>query len=115
MYGSASLNEKIEILKCYDNFNHVDGLDDVYKDLFTKEKALLLMAVKVLKNLGSEISTVILMERLKKTQDFESKMRILDAIYTLNPDYLEDDFFNKQDYEINRIIDHLKDPVLNHV
>lgn len=115
IYASASINEKIEILKCYDIFNHEDGLDDVYKDLFTKDKALLLMAVKVLKNLGSEITVVILMERLKKTQDFECKMKILDAIYTLNPGYLEDDFFNKQDDEINRIIDHLKDPVLNHV
>lgn len=115
MYGSASINEKIEILKCYDIFNHIEGLDDVYKDLFTKEKALMLMAVKVLKNLGSEVSVVILMERLKKTEDFECKMKILDAIYTLNPDYLEDDFFNKQDYEIKRIIEHLKDPLLNHV
>ena len=114
-YNASSINEKIEILKCYDVFNHLEGLDDVYRDLFTKDKALLLVAVKVLKNLGSEVSTVILLERLKKTQDFESKMKILEAIYTLNPDYLDIDFLNNQDDETIRIIEHLKDPILNHV
>ena len=114
-YKASSINEKIEILKCYDVFNHLEGLDDVYRDLFTKDKALLLVAVKVLKNLGSEVSTVILLERLKKTQDFESKMKILEAIYTLNPDYLDIDFLNNQDDETIRIIEHLKDPILNHV
>jgi hypothetical protein len=115
MYGSASLNEKIEILKCYNNFNFVDGLDDVYEDLFTKDKALLLNAVKVLKNLGSEVSTIVLMERLKKTGDFECKLKILDAVNALNPEMVVEDYLTKNDEDVEQMIAHIKDPLLSHV
>jgi hypothetical protein len=115
MYESATINEKIEILKCYDNFNHLDGLDDVYKDLFTKDKALLLNAVMVLKNLGSEVSTLILLERLKKTDDFESKMKILEAVNALNPELVVEGYLTENDEDIKILIAHIKDPLLSHV
>jgi len=114
-YETASINEKIEILKCYDNFNYEDGLDDVYKDLFKKDKELLLNAVKVLKNLGSEVSTIILMERLKKTEDFECKLKILEAVNALNPELVVEGYLTENNEEHKQIIAHLKDPLLSHV
>ncbi|WP_194974430.1 hypothetical protein [Aquiflexum lacus] len=115
MYGTASINEKIEILKCYDNFNHVDGLEDVYKDLNTSDKALFLNIVKVLKNLGSEVSQIILMEWFKKTKDFECRLKILDAVNSLNPDLIAILDETKGDDQVKQILAHLKDPILSHV
>jgi hypothetical protein len=115
MYGTASINEKIEILKCYDNFNHIDGLDDIHKDLGTTDKILFLNIVKVLKNLGSELSQIVLMEWFRKTKDFECRLKILDAVNSLNPELVTLRDFPRGDEQVNQMIAHLKDPILNHV
>lgn len=115
MYGSASINEKIEILKCYNNFNYVDGLEDIHKDMGTSDKALLLNIVEVLKNLGSEISQILLMEYFKKTKDFECRLKILEAVNSLNPDLVTLKDFPNKDEEVDLILAHLKDPILSHV
>jgi hypothetical protein len=115
MYGTASINEKIEILKCYDNFNHVDGLEDLHNDLDTTDKTLFLNVVKVLKNLGSALSQIILMERFKKTKDFECRLKILDAVNSLNPDLITILDVPSSDDQVKQILAHLKDPILSHV
>ncbi|WP_373520758.1 hypothetical protein [Aquiflexum sp.] len=115
MYLTASINEKIEILKCYDKFNHIDGLEDVHRDLSTTDKTLFLNVVKVLKNLGSEVSQIVLMEWFRKTKDFECRLKILEAVNSLNPDLVTLRDFPKEDKEVNQMIAHLKDPILNHV
>lgn len=115
MYGTASISEKIEILKCYDNFNHIDGLDDVHQDLGTTDKILFLNIVKVLKNLGSELSQIVLMEWFRKTKDFECRLKILDAVNSLNPELVTLRDNPSGDEQVNQMIAHLKDPILNHV
>ncbi|WP_373493918.1 hypothetical protein [Aquiflexum sp.] len=115
MYRTASINEKIEILKCYDNFNHLEGLDDIHTDLSTSDKTLFLNVVKVLKNLGSEVSQIILMEWFRKTKDFECRLKILDAVNSLNPELVTLSNFSANEEQVNQIIAHLKDPILNHV
>lgn len=115
IYGTASINEKIEILKCYDNFNHVDGLEDIHKDLSTSDKTLFLNVIKVLKNLGSEESQIFLMEWFKKTKDFECRLKILDAVNSLNPDLITILDVPNGDDQVKQILAHLKDPLLSHV
>lgn len=115
MYGSASTNEKIEILKCYDNFNHVDGLEDLHKDLGTSDKILFLNIVKVLKNLGSELSQTVLMEWFAKIQDFESRLQILEAVNSLNPAMISSGELTNENEIPKIMISHLQDPILSHV
>jgi hypothetical protein len=115
MYGSASINEKIEILKCYNNFNHVEGLEDIHKDLETSDKTLFLNIVKVLKNLGSEISQTLLIECFEKNMDFECRLKILEAVNYLNPDLVTLRDFSNKDEEVDLILAHIKDPILSHV
>ncbi len=115
IYPNAELEEKIEILNAYDAFSFEDAIDQIHADVFTDNPTLFIAIVKVLKNIGTTVSQAVLIERLATISDFEMKKCVLEAIYCLNPLNISEVFGNSEDLEIQRICNHLQDPILSNV
>lgn len=115
MYPSASLSEKIEILKSFNALSAVSEIDHVHNALYSDQESLCLMAIDTLKNIGNKNSQILLIQRLEMIKGFVLEKEILTAIKALNNEAFVNVVESSEKPSYARINNHLQDPILNHV
>ncbi|EOZ97735.1 hypothetical protein A33Q_1708 [Indibacter alkaliphilus LW1] len=115
VYPDASDTEKIEIIQCFDMFGFGIGLEQIYADLKSENKQLVLAAIKLIQNVGDKFSLTTLIELSRISEDFDITKAAMKGVMILDKTVFDEVYQDSQKELEIKISKHLKDPVLNHV
>lgn len=115
MYPTASLSEKVEILRSFNALNAESELNHVHNALYSDQEELCLIAAQTLENIGDENSQALLIQRLGMIQSFVLEKAILTSLATLNKDVFLNFVSTSTKASYLKIKNHLLDPVLSNV
>ena len=112
---NASDEEKIEIIKTYEELGAYMQADFLNKCLLSDNRKLQQAAAQAIGVIGNQESVLILENLLKSQPDFPMKMILLKSMQKLDPDRFEIFTDIQTDFDSKRIKRHLLDPLLSHV
>ena len=111
----ASVEEKIEILRTYQEIGAHMEVDFINECLKSRDKDVVYQAIETSRVLGNEESVEILSDLLKEMTDFEFRLLILKSIHELDPGKFEELTSNSDIPTFLDIRNHILDPKLAHV
>ncbi|WP_026951479.1 hypothetical protein [Algoriphagus mannitolivorans] len=113
--SQASTEEKIEILKAYQEIGAHMEVDFINQCLQEEDLELVEQAIETAKSLGDENSVILLSELFQNTDDFSTQLLILKSIYELDKGKFDEMTLNKEDSSRLKIRNHVLDPKLVYV
>jgi HEAT repeat protein len=112
---NASDEEKIEIIKTYEELGAYMQADFLNQCLLSENRKLQQAAAQAIGVIGNKESIFILENLLKSQPDFPMKMILLKSLQKLDPERFEIFTGIQTDLDTKRIKSHLLDPLLSHV
>ena len=113
--GRATSEEKIEILKAYQEVGAHMEVDFINDCLQSENMDLARQAIETSRVLGNEASVVLLSQLLEKVKDFETRLMILKSIYELDRGTFDQITLKKEEPTLEVMRKHILDPKLAYV